>query len=304
MGKSKKRKKIQKGILHFLIFLFFVLFFYMVKILPSVIYPLLSKIAGTLAFYTMRSNRKLILKNMDIVYGNRLNRVEKLRICKEVFTSVVINLCEIIQIGKISEKQLLDMTVIEGEENLKDAFKGKKGVIGVGPHMGNFPRLQVVLNKKGFPTNYFSRPPSGRHLARFFKELISSVMVPLIYTVDMDKAIRQSIKWLKNNGLLGFYIDQHSGSGVEVDFFNRKVFSPTGAAVLARKFNCPVVGLYTYRMHNGKQKIIIEGPYSLQKTDNSVQDIQANTALFMKKIEHYVEEHPEQWFTWLSKRFR
>jgi KDO2-lipid IV(A) lauroyltransferase len=252
----------------------------------------------------MRKNRKLILENMDTAYGNTVSRNEKIRICKEVFISIVLDLCETIQIGKISDKQLLDTTVIEGEENLKEALKQKKGVVGICPHMGNFPKLQAVLTKKGLPVNCFSRPPSGRHLAKFFKKLIGGVNVPLIYVEDMKKAIKESLKWLAGNGVLGIYIDQHSSSGVEVEFFNRKVLSPTGAAVFARKFNCPVVGFFTFRLPNGKQKIIIEGPYPLQKTDNSDADIQANTAFFMQRVEHYVREHPEQWFTWLHKRFR
>ncbi len=304
MGKRKKRKKFQKEILHFLIFLFFVLFFYMVKLLPSVIYPLLSKIAGLMAFYTMRNNRKLILMNMDIAYGDTLSHKEKIRICKEVFISVVLDLCEAIQVLKMNDKQLLDTSIFEGEENLKSAMQLNRGVIGICPHMGNFPKLQAVLTKKNYPVNYFSRPPSGKHLARFFKRLIRSANVPLIYVVDMKKAIKESIRWLNKNGILGFYIDQHSGSGAEVDFFNRKVFSPIGAAALARKFNCPVVGLFTYRMPNGKQKIIVEGPYPLQKTNDMEKDIQANTAFFMKRVEHYVREHPEQWFSWLHRRFR
>lgn len=304
MRKRSRRERIQKGILHFLIFLFFVLFFYTVKFLPSATYPLLSRLTGLLAFYTMKSSRKLILKNMDIVYGNTLSYNEKTRICKEVFISIVLDFCETVQIGKITDKQLLDTSVIEGEENLTAALRLNRGVIGICPHMGNFPKLQAVLTKRGFPVNYFSRPPSGKHLARFFKKLISSVNVPLIYVVDMKKAIKESIKWLAGNGILGFYIDQHSSSGVEVDFFNRKVLSPAGAAVFARKYDCPVIGLFTFRMPNGKQKIVIEGPYPLQKTNDTAEDIQANTAFFMKRVEHYVREHPEQWFTWLHKRFR
>jgi len=170
--------------------------------------------------------------------------------------------------------------------------------------MGNFPRLQTILAKKGFPINVFIRPPSGEHLARFFKKIICSANVPFIYIMDMQDAIKESIRWLNRKGILSFYVDQHFGNGVEVEFFNKKVLSPVGAATLARKYRCPVVGLFTYRMPDGKQKIIIEGPYLMQRTDNFTEDIKANTSFFMARVEHYVREHPEQWFTWLHRRFR
>ncbi len=305
MAKKRSRgKRIQKGILHFIIFLFFVLNYYKIRLMPAVFYPVFARITGLMTFGTMRKNRKLILKNLDIAYGDGMSREEKIRICREIFVSIVLDLCETIQIGKLTDQQLLDTTVIEGEENLKTALKQGKGVVAICPHMGNFPKLQAVLTKKGLPVTYFSRPPSGDHLARFFKRLIGSVNVPLIYVVDMKKAIKESLKWLAGNGVLGFYIDQHTRSGVEVAFFNKKVFSPPGAATFARKCNCPVVGLFTYRMKDGKQKIIVEGPYPIQRTGNAAQDIQVNTAFFMQRVEHYVRQHPEQWFTWLSKRFR
>ncbi|MCM8820716.1 MAG: lysophospholipid acyltransferase family protein, partial [Candidatus Omnitrophica bacterium] len=170
-------------------------------------------------------------------------------------------------------------------------------------HMGNFPRLEAVLAKKGYPATYFSRPPSGRHLAKFFKKIISSKDVPLIYITNRRQAIIDAHRWVQNKGMLCFYIDQHDSKGVEVEFFGKNVFAPAGAASFARKYNCPVLGLFTYRMEDGRQKIIIEGPYKLQKTDKIEEDVRVNTAFFLKRIEHYVRLYPEHWYSWLHKRF-
>lgn len=304
MKKKTRRKRIQKEILHFLIYLFFTLFYLMIKLLPSVVYSVTARMLGTLAFYTMRNNRKRILKNINIAYGDTLNHDEKIRICREIFISAVIDICEAIQASKITNKQLLDTAVFEGEEILKTALKSGRGVVGISAHLNNFPKLQAVLTKKGYPVNYFSKPPSGRYLAKLVKRLISSKNVPIIEVQNQKKFMKEALKCLAGNGILGFYIDQHSKRGVEVSFFNQKVFSPPGAAIFARKCNCPVIGLFSFRMPDGKHKIIIEGPYPLQRTNNPAQDIQTNTAFFMQRIEYYVRQHPEQWFTWLNKRFR
>lgn len=301
--KKKEKRRKEDKLIHFFIFEIFVIFFYTIKFIPSVLYPFLSKLVGTIVFYTMRANRTLVMKNMDIVYGETISRKKKEEMCKKLFIGIVLSLCETIQIAKITDEQLLGMVVFEGEENLKEALSQGRGVVGISPHMGNFPRLQATLVKKGYPATYFSRPPSGRHLAKFFKKLIASEDVPLIYLTNRRQAIIDAHMWIKNKGMLCFYIDQHDKKGVEVDFFNRKVFAPIGAASFARKYDCPVVGLFTYRMKDGRQKIIIEGPYQLQKTENAEEDIKVNTAFFLKRIEHYVMLYPEHWYSWLHKRF-
>ncbi|MBN1445957.1 MAG: lysophospholipid acyltransferase family protein [Candidatus Omnitrophica bacterium] len=304
MGKRrKKRRKSERSFLHLLIFMFFMLIFYAVKLMPAAAYPFISRLLGLLAFHTMRSSKRLVMRNLDIAYGESMGRSEKTLICKNLFASIVLNFCETVQIVKISTEKLVGMSVIEGEENLYAAMKQARGVVGISSHMGNFPRFQAVLVKKGFPVNFFSRPPSGVYLARFFRKLFGSVSIPLIYLNDKGKAIKEAQEWISGKGILCFYVDQHSGNGVEVDFFNRKVFSPVGAATFARKYDCPVIGLFTYRLADGRHKIIIEGPYPAQRTDNPSEDIRINTAFFMTRVEHYVRECPGQWYSWMHKRF-
>ncbi len=304
MGKRrKKRKKSERGLLHLLIFIFFVLMFYAIKLMPSAAYQFVSRMLGLIAFHTMRSSKRLVLINLDIAYGESMGLAEKNLICKNLFASIVLNFCETVQISKITTEKLIGMSVVEGEENLCAALKQGRGVVGISSHMGNFPRFQAVLVKKGFPVNFFSRPPSGVYLARFFRKLFSSVSVPLIYLYDKGKAIKEAQEWIAGKGILCFYVDQHSGNGIEADFFGRKVHSPVGAATFARKYDCPVIGLFTYRLADGRHKIIIEGPYPVQRTDNPSEDIRANTAFFMTRVENYVRECPGQWYSWMHNRF-
>jgi len=304
MGKRRKRqRKSERSFLHLLIFIFFVLMFYAVKFMPASAYPFLSRLLGLLAFHIMRSSKRLVIRNLDIAYGESMSRTEKMLICKNLFSSIVLNFCETVQISKITVEKLIGMSVVEGEENLYAAMKQGKGVVGISSHMGNFPRFQAVLVKKGFPVNFFSRPPSGVYLARFFRKLFGSVSVPLIYLNDKGKAIREAQEWIAKKGILCFYVDQRSGNGVEADFFGRKVYSPVGAATFARKYNCPVIGLFTYRLTDGRHKIIIEGPYPMQRTDTPSEDIRMNTAFFMTRVEYYTRECPGQWYSWMHKRF-
>ncbi|MGB9642816.1 MAG: lysophospholipid acyltransferase family protein, partial [Candidatus Ratteibacteria bacterium] len=109
---------------------------------------------------------------------------------------------------------------------------------------------------------------------------------------------------LKQKNALCLLIDQHSGKGTEVCFFGKIVHAPTGAAVFARKFDANVFGVFIRRRKKFKHTIFIEGPYPLAKTENSEKDYKDNTQFFYSRIEYFVRQSPEEWFTWLHRRFR
>lgn len=64
-----------------------------------------------------------------------------------------------------------------------------------------------------------------------------------------------------------------------------------------------VVGIFIFK-EGKKNRVIIEGPYKIQKTDNPSEDIEKNTSFFIKRIENFVSQYPSQWFTWLHRIFR
>lgn len=300
-----RKKQIKKELLHMSIFIHVVFFFYFIKVMPVFTYPSISKLLGFISFSLMSSSRERIKKNLKIAYGNTFNYLERRRINIDIFSNVIMSFCELIRVTKIEDDKILAMASIEGEEKLQSALKEGNGVIGVCSHMGNFPLLETILVKKGYPANVIVKDPTAEYLAKFCRNLSKKNKIPYISKKDIKATITEAQKWLSSNkGLLSFYIDQHAGNGLSVMFFDRKVFTPTGAAVFARKYNCPAIGIFSYRIKNGSHKIIIEGPYPLKKTNNVAEDIKDNTIQFMQRVEHYVKLYPDQWFSWLHRRFR
>ncbi|HNS32733.1 MAG TPA: hypothetical protein PKN36_07145 [bacterium] len=300
-----KKKKIKKELLHLSIFINFVIFFYLVKLMPAFAYPGISRFLGNLSFLMMGSTRKKVVKNLKIAYGETFDRKERHRIGREIFSNIILSFCELVGTTKIDDRKIIDMAVIEGEDKLRTALKSGSGVIGACSHMGNFPLLEMVLVKKGYPANVIVKNPTAIHLAKFCDKLAREAGVPYISKKDVRITIKEAQNWItKSRGILSFYLDQHAGNGVTVNFFDRAVFAPTGAAVFARKYDCLTLGVFSHRMKNGRHRIIIEGPYPLKKTNNAEEDIRENTAYFMKRVEHYVKLYPEQWFSWLHRRFR
>ncbi|MCM8802639.1 MAG: lysophospholipid acyltransferase family protein, partial [Candidatus Omnitrophica bacterium] len=165
---------------------------------------------------------------------------------------------------------------------------------------GNFPFALLILNKKGYPVNTIVARSVNIYTERDLQKLREKYKVPSISKKDLKKTVEESQKWLKNGGILCIYLDQHTPNGIECEFFGRKVFVPSGAAVFARKYKTNVIGLYTVRTGPMRHKIIIEGPYKIRETKNISEDVKVNTAFFIKRVQEWVEKYPEQWSSWLN----
>ena len=204
---------------------------------------------------------------------------------------------------KTTEK-LSHFIKIEGLDILEKIKKQKKPAIAISGHNGNFVIMLAYLAIKNKNFSWIERTANNVYAAEFMRRLQKNRGINSISKLNMKEAIVLARKWLRENNILALLIDQHSGEGVEVDFLGKKVFAPTGADTLSRKFDCPVIGIFIYRTSKFTHKIIIEGPYPVQRTTNIEKDAQFNTQIFYNRIEHYLLLHPEQWFTWLHKRFR
>ncbi len=236
---------------------------------------------------------------MDIAFGDKYSKEEKLKICKKMFIEIMSYL-EMFHLYKFKDEQLLKMAEIEGEEILKEVLKEKKGVVAICPHMGNFPLALTILCKKGYPVNMIIQNSVNVYTDRDLRNWRKKLGVPSISKKNLKEAIEESERWLKNGGILCIYLDQHAPNGVKCEFFGRQVYVPKGAAVFARKYKAIVIGIYTIRTAPMKHKIIIEGPYELKETKNVSEDIKENTQLFIKKVQEWVEKYPEHWSSWLN----
>jgi len=300
-----KKKKFLKQIFHLvIIYIPFRILVFFLKLLPIFLYPKIGKIMGKIVFSTMRKTRKRIIKNIEMAFGKKYSAKEMKKICQQVLTNVIVNFMELDQLTKLKEEKLMKMAEIEGEVILEKFLKENKGIVAICAHFGNFPIAQTILSKKGYPINMIVRETNNKYLARYSQNWRKKLKVLAIPKWNLKKTIDESQKWIRKGGILCFYIDQYHRSGVKCDLFGKTFLAPIGAAVFARKYDTPVIGIFTYKLETGKHKIIIEGPYPIKKTKNITEDIIENTTLFMKRIEHYVSKYPEQWFSWLHRMFR
>ncbi len=278
--------------------------FWFVWLLPVCTYGPLSLILGTTGYYTMRLSRRRILANLSLAFGNSRSESWRQRTCRRLLQEIVRNAIEIIAWSKSRGQAVEKCVSVTGAERLSQALQEERGVVAVCAHLGNFPALQIKLLRMGFPMKVIIRNATNVYLNRLWARMMTCVGMRYIYKADLRRAIEASRQSLRQGDCLCIYLDQHAGNGVRAPFFGHQVMVPVGAAVLSRKYQSPVVGIFTFRGANGRHQVVIEGPYRLQRTTDAEADIRANTALFISRVEAYVRQHPEQWFSWVHRRFR
>jgi KDO2-lipid IV(A) lauroyltransferase len=287
-----------------IIYIPFRILVFFLKLLPFFLYAEVSKIIGKIVFSTMGKTRKRIIKNIEIAFGNKYSIEERKNICQQVLSNIILNFLELDQLTKLKKEKLMKMAEIEGEEILKNLLRENKGIVAICAHLGNFPIAQTILNKKGYPINMIVRDTNNKYLARYVKNWRKKMSLPAISKWNLKKAIDEAQKWMEKKGILCFYIDQYHKKGIKCNLFGKPFSVPTGPSVFAKKYDTPVIGIFTFKTGVRKHKIIIEGPYPIKKTKNITEDIKENTAFFIKRIEYYVSQYPEQWFSWLHRMFR
>jgi KDO2-lipid IV(A) lauroyltransferase len=117
--------------------------------------------------------------------------------------------------------------------------------------------------------------------------------------------VANSLKELRDNGLLFIPIDQNfgSGGGVYVDFFGQKAATATGPAVFAMRTGAVIVPMFIVRQNNDTHKIIVEPPVTLQEGHDEKESVTATMARITELIEKYIRQYPHEW-AWMHRRWK
>jgi len=278
-----------------------------VKSVPEIILYHFSQILGNVSFLLADRRREQTFRNLTIAFKNEKSSQEIKKIAKQVFCEIAEDGVDIaislLKDGDMQKRLIQDIS-LEGAEYLDEALKNKKGVICVGAHFGNFVLLALRLSLQGYPCNMIIKDADNPVVAELWHNLMRGAGVQWIPARPRFKAVSDSMKWLKNGGILFFYADQHKkGGGVHVEFFGRLAHTVEGPAVLHLKTGATILCAFIIRVGRKKHKIVITPPIPAVKTGNREEDVRQLTQAFTKIIEDFVRKYPEQWW-WPHKRWK
>ena len=182
-----------------------------------------------------------------------------------------------------------------------DLLRDGKPALCFAAHLGNWELPAVAAAAHGLPSAVVYRMPNNKAVAKEIVRIRAPLMGRLIRT--RAHAALEMAAALEQGEHLGMLVDQHFSRGVAVTFFGRQCMANPTIARLARRFDCPVVGVRVVRLPDRRFRVMAEGPFALPRDAACQVDVPATTQMITDVIERWVREHPDQWL-WFHRRWR
>lgn len=198
-----------------------------------------------------------------------------------------------------SGRVLAKVRKVHNEECLSEALSHGKGVIVIGPHLGNWEVLGLYLSTK-YPLTSMYRPPKIELMDRLIRRKrarLGSKLAPANV-----KGVRMAMKALKAGEVLGILPDQEAdkGSGVFAPFFGQDSYSMKLLPQLAAQTGAVVVSAFAKRLPDGQGFEIVFHPVPDQINNK---DILTSASAMNAEVEFCVRQIPAQ-YQWEYKRFQ
>lgn len=180
---------------------------------------------------------------------------------------------------------------------LDDASSLGRGIIFVTAHLGNWELMAATLARAGYPIFTAAKKSYDPRFTKMIHKARCDFGVRAVYRGDKG-AFAAMLRALRNNGVLGFLIDQDTDvPSVFAPFFGRPAKTPSAPAVLALRCGAPiVVGSISRNIRDGSHTVDIE-PFNVS---GGVEEI---TAALNLRLEARIRKHPSEW-VWFHRRWK
>lgn len=260
-------------------------------------------IGAVIIFDVLRFRRKIVLRNMDIVFPE-ISVQEKKRLARNSFKNLLYSFYEFCLLPSIDEKWIRHHVEFKGLNYLDEARKKGKGVLLLSLHLGHGDMAISMLAHHGYPLSVISKHFKAKWLNEFWfgtrKRFGAHFLDPHGRNSSFD-----ILKILKQKGFIIFVLDQYMGPpyGLETEFFGVKTGTAYGLSLFALKTGAPVVPVWSYRDERGRN--VIEAGPEVEMIQGATKDetLLLTTQQYNHVLEKLIRKHPEDWL-WIHRRWK
>lgn len=244
------------------------------------------------AFGPMTAKHKHLINNLRVAFPEHSNR-QRAQLARQVWRNIGRVLAEYPHLDTICGREHEDRLQIVDHYGLETLGTGKKAVIFISAHIGNWELAAGTCRKQKLKLDALHttfKNPSVEAALMQFRQGLGCGFVP------RQHGARGIIKALQAKHSIGLLIDQRYDGGEQVPFFG--VESPTGtaAAAIAAKTGVDLVPVRVERLRDAHFKVsffpAIRPPESLK---SAREQALAMTKDVMRLFESWIREAPEQW---------
>lgn len=207
-----------------------------------------------------------------------------------------------------AERVALDASV----ERLPAAAARGRGVILVGPHIANYLLNLTHLNAWHPLTIYLRHSRDSQRLAAKARWYAASGVQWISEPADAGGALgrlgRMSAALAAGRTLfITPDLPQKPADGEPVSFFDRRIYLPGGAALLAVRSGAPLLMLTARRGDDGRQLLCIDEPFSapVDGRGRAARRATVTAAMqwFADGFANFLRAEPALWYLWGDKRW-
>lgn len=273
------------------------------SLLPEWAAHCLGRIVAFLAYRVVRFRVKIVRSQLAMAFPDDAPS-ERLKIEKEFYRHLGLTAVEILRVKYLSDERIAARVRIRGLERIEEAQKLGRGVFVLTAHLGNWEMAIASFAASGYDTHVVVKELKGnvgQHVAVSMREKHG------VNLISRRHSIREIFKVIKNNGAVGFVLDQNmtAQEGVFVNFFGQPACTMPGLAIMASRLDAPVIPMSCHRDARGIHHVEFfppipwDEPAGLSRNDV----IRHNTRRYTSALEAMIRRHPEQWL-WIHKRWR
>ena len=261
----------------------------------------LARAVGWILANVVRLRRTYVLQALARCLPEKTDS-ERQALYAAVCRQQVLSMMELLRYAGGREAEQEARLEVSGKEHVEAARAQGKGVLVLIAHFGNYALLALQVPKLfGYPLSVIAKPLRNETLNALWWELQRKAGVD---GIPARNAYRASVRALKDNGLVGFMLDQNrpADQAVFVDFFGQPAATTPGLAVMSAHTGAPVLPVFIRRLPNGRNMVEAQPPIA-PPPDRQPETIRTFTKSCTKTIEDEIRRYPEQWLWW-HKRWK
>lgn len=258
---------------------------------------------GSLVYYLLPDRRRIGLVNLELAFGDELGLRQRKAILRRMWQHYGCSLVEFFRFPLIRQENLDRHVEWRGFEHLERSVAAGRGTLVLTAHLGNWDLLALATGIRVKPVGLVAKTLSSSFWNHF---LVGQRMEAYVHSFLKKNSIREIIRSLRGNGIVGMVLDQdamETDGRVFVDFFGRKASTISSVAVLSQRLDLPVLPMFDIRGPRGKHRILVMPPLHFEKRGSLEEGIVHNTRRYQEVLEQVIRRHPEQW-NWIHRRWK
>ncbi len=279
----------------------YISFGWLVRLMPWEAINRFGKMLGTFVFYVIPIRRSLTLNHLRLAFPQK-SSAEIKEIAVAAYCNLVISLLEVFWFSHLTADKVKNIVSMPDTSVMDARLKEGKGLIMLGGHFGNWELIAIAVGLLSHhPLTIIVQRQRNKFVDAFMNKnrtLFGNKVV------EMERAPREIIATLRNNGVVAILADQSGPQeGLFVNYFGRPASTHRGPALFSVRTGAPIIMAFIIRGTDGLYKVEFEevDTHTVSGTDD--EKVEQITARHVAMLEKYASRYPDHWL-WMHKRWK